>query len=575
MFHLLALASLLAQESPLRVEGTRLLDKEGKEVLLRGVSLPAGQGDRKDLERIAREWKANGVRLPVLPGEWKQKGPDALDARLDPLLDACRELGLRAIVSWQAVGNPKTGKAHRDLPEFDASLELARAFWTRTAARHRDKAWVLFELFNETSTMTWIDLKPALEALVAEVRRAAPESVVIVPGTDWAFDLRGPAADPLQGKNILYSWHPYPLRGTLWDSCVGEAAKKLPIMATEWGFNLDAETGSRGNTDDFGLPLLRLMEERRFHWTAAAWSDKGPTPLFDAQGGATPLGRLARAWLAGERPEPRPAVKDANDYAVWLRNVDLKALGESRFDLCVIDPAGMGRPFTRNEIDQLKWSPGGPKVVLAHVLIGRAEERRAYWQKDWSSKKPDWLGAPDSEERETHAVQYWDDRWQKLVLDTVEAVIDQGFDGACLGAVDAYRPLQEKQKDERARPRMSALVVRVSEHAKRKRRGFLVFARNAEELLEAPPYFAAIDGLLRDEGYFPRARMVGGQQLRDLEAVLDRMLKAGKKVLMTEFSKEPQQTEWFFEHCKVKGYLPYVVERDLGSLVVSKGHEPD
>jgi hypothetical protein len=76
---LITTLALAAQEgSPrLRVDGARLIDASGGEVLLRGVSLadPASGGFSNDHFRIiAREWKANAVRIPVDAASWKEKG---------------------------------------------------------------------------------------------------------------------------------------------------------------------------------------------------------------------------------------------------------------------------------------------------------------------------------------------------------------------------------------------------------------------------------------------------------------------------------------------------------------------
>ena len=64
--------------------------------------------------------------------------------------------------------------------------------------------------------------------------------------------------------------------------------------------------------------------------------------------------------------------------------MDLQAIGETRFDLVIMDYSRDGsdeRKFTADEIAALKESPGGTKTVLSYMSIGEAEDYRWYWQR--------------------------------------------------------------------------------------------------------------------------------------------------------------------------------------------------
>ncbi len=578
---LLALLLLSPQEPPpaLRIEGTKLLSKDGKEVLLRGVSIadplmPGVEFKKDHFEFLAKSWRANCVRVPVHPGHWKARGAAACDKLLDDAVAWCREFGLYAILDYHAIGNPKTGKAQKDKPEYDSSMETARAFWRHVAKRHGEKPWVLFEVFNEPMQITWADLKPLAAELVSIVREGAPESVVIVPGSDYTYDLRGPAADPLEAKNVMYAWHSYPVRGTTWDPYIGEARKKLPIIATEWGFDLNGDAVTTGSTDGFGLPILNMMEGAGIHWTAWCWHPQwGPPLLAGWDGGVTPFGRLVRAWLAGDRPKARISLKEANDAALWLEKPDLQALGESKFDLAVLDPAPGGKEIPKNDLEFLKWSAGGPKVVLAVLSIGEAEEARPYWK--GLPPNPEWLGPANPERRTRSRVRFWDEKWQKIVFDALDRIAAQGYDGVLLDAVEAWAFWQEKEKDPKAKPRMVDFVGLLSTRAKRRNRSFAVLVRNAEDLIENAGYLGSIDGVLREETYFPRGRVRLPLEVHRSQELLDKTVAAGKKAIVVEYAKEPHQIDFVYERAKVKGYVPVVTARELDRLVVHPGHEPD
>lgn len=571
---LLLLVSPQDGPSPLRVDGTKLLDRDGKEVRLRGVSLadPDALGaeyKREHFELLAKSWKANAVRLPIHPGAWKAKGKERFDKLLDDGIEWCRELGLYAIVDYHAIGNPKTGKAQKDKPEYDSTMDLARAFWKHVAARYKTKPWVVFEVFNEPMQISWEELRPIATELVGLIRAAAPDSLVIVSGPDYTYDLRGPGAQPIEAKNLLYAWHVYPVRGTSWDSYTAEIRKKAPVIATEWGYDLNGDSVTLGSTEAFGVPILNFMEAQGIHWTAWCWHPQWGPPMLSGWGGAvTPFGRLARGWLAGDRPKTRPSLKEANDFAPWIRKIDLKALGESKFDLCVIDLLREGKELTRNEIDDLKWSFGGPKLVLAWLAIGDADEARPYWQKEWSAKPPEWLG-PGAKAR------FWDEKWQKIALDQLERIQAQGFDGAVLEGAASWAYWQKKEKDDRAKPKMVEWVTRLSQAAKRRNKGFLVLSQNGEELVENAAFLGAIDGIVREETYFSRSRQYRANEIRDVEVLLEKAAAAGKKVLQIEYVTEEGHVEWVYERSKSRGFVPFIGVKELDRLVIHKGHEPD
>lgn len=577
---LLALLCLSpAQDGPpgLRVEGQKVVDKAGKPVLLRGVSIAdphaLGKDFRKEhFERLAREWKANCVRVPVHPGSWKAD-PARYDAILDQAVEWGRELGLYVIVDYHAIGNPKTGKAQDNKPEYESTMELARRFWKHVPPRHKGKGWVLYEVFNEPMGITWKDLRPLQAELVSLIREGAPESVVIVSGPDWTYDLRGPAEEPVEAPNLLYAWHVYPVRGTTWSAYIARALERFPVVATEWGFNLYGDNTSRGNAEEYALPLLRMMEEKGIHWTAWCWHPKWDPPLLDGWEGVTPSGKLVRAWLNGERPAPRPALKEVNDFTVWLRKLDLVALGASRFDLCVIDPLKEGKEVSRNDIELLKWSAGGPKLVLAWLPVGHADPDRPPWPKEG---RADWLGPHDLERRGRYRVKYWEESWHRLVRDQLDKIVVQGFDGAYLDGAEAFLAWEKHEKDERARPRMAGLVSMISDHAKtRRKKGFLVVAQNGELLIENEHFLRAIDGFAREEAYFYRGRQRQAREMIEVENLLDKASRAGKKVFAIEYLSEAEWVTWTYERAKTQGYVPYVTTPERDTLTVHSSHPPD
>ena len=71
------------------------------------------------------------------------------------------------------------------------------------------------------------------------------------------------------------------------------------------------------------------------------------------------------------------AVEDApNDFVYQLQGINLEAIGNTKFDLVVMDYSRDVEKFTAGEISALKISPGGSKTVLSYMSIGEAEDYR-------------------------------------------------------------------------------------------------------------------------------------------------------------------------------------------------------
>ena len=88
----------------------------------------------------------------------------------------------------------------------------------------------------------------------------------------------------------------------------------------------------------------------------------------------------------GSLSDPAAAQSDlsqVDDFLYQLQDLDLAAVGESRYDLVIMDYAADGTAdseYSAADISSLRASPGGPKVLLAYMSIGEAEDYRFYWQ---------------------------------------------------------------------------------------------------------------------------------------------------------------------------------------------------
>ncbi len=281
-----------------------------------------------------------------------------------------------------------------------------------------------------------------------------------------------------------------------------------------------------------------------------------------------------------------------NDFVYQLQDVNLEAMGNTRFDLCIIDYSLDGseeQRLTREQVAALKSSPGGPKLVLAYVSIGEAEDYRWYWQENWDADHngepdpgaPGWLGPANPDWPGNYRVHYWDIGWQAIVFTYLDKVIEVGFDGVYLDIVDAYEywgPGGESGLNRAtAEQEMVDFVKAIATHS-RSRPGmtsFGIFPQNAEGLGNHQDYVGIVTGIGREDVWYNGDDPQSPEETAAAIAGLDQFRKEGKLVLVTDYVRKPENIDDFYAKAKAKGYVPYATVRDLDSLTINHGHEPD
>lgn len=280
------------------------------------------------------------------------------------------------------------------------------------------------------------------------------------------------------------------------------------------------------------------------------------------------------------------ATETPNDFVYQLQRMDLDALGQTKFDLVIMDYSRDGsdeRRFTAAEIEDLKNSPGGPKQVLSYVSIGEAEDYRWYWQRSWDADRngkpdasaPTWLGSSNPDWLGNYKVRYWDPEWQRIVYDYLDRVIAAGYDGAYLDLVDAYSYWRRDHAT--AEADMVEFVKDIATYARTNGGGpdFRVYVQNAEELSRHPDYLAAVSGIGREDLFYNGNRPQSKSEVRYATRQLDRFKAAGKPVLVIDYVTKRDKINDFYRKASSRGYVPYATRRDLDVLTINRGHAPD
>ena len=264
-------------------------------------------------------------------------------------------------------------------------------------------------------------------------------------------------------------------------------------------------------------------------------------------------------------------------------------------------------------IDQLHTADH-PKLVLAYIDIGQAEEYRTYWQPDWRIGNPKWIVGDDPDGWEGNfPVAYWYDEWRNIWLDDngyLQAILNAGFDGVYLDWVEAYSDENvvafAEQDNVDPREEMIWWITDIAEFTRSQRPDFIVVAQNAAELAENDEYLDVIDAIAQEQVWFdggadndppgdcplPRTDAdIGTEAYRDQlsdacrqqyddfpdstlhvssEEYLQQLTLAydkGEIIFTVDYALEPEHIAWVYETSRALGFVPFVGNRALDQYV--------
>jgi hypothetical protein len=306
--------------APLHVEGRYLKDPAGNVVVLRGVALAdLREVNQRDSSAHVNEvvtrvsdadagFHAKVVRFTVYPEIWLPEPELYFAEHLLPAVEHATSLGLYVIIDWH------------EIADVEAVAERTAGFWRFMAPRFACSSNILYELFNEPmniETPSWQAWKARAQPWLDQIRRDAPNNVVLIGGPVWSQQIAEAATDPFIGENLAYVGHIYPVSsaGLLDDmSPIALAAAARPVVITEWGFR---DTGSAiwgGSRSTFGDPLKAFVERHGLSWTAwcadTLWEPVMFDPSWELLTGEGEMGGFVRDWLLERKDQDQPVVDE-------------------------------------------------------------------------------------------------------------------------------------------------------------------------------------------------------------------------------------------------------------------------
>lgn len=301
-----------------KVEGNKFVFANGDTAMFRGLSISdpdkiESQGEwNKQIFIDVKNLGANLVRIPVHPIAWRYRTPIGYLKLLDEAVQWSTELGMYVIIDWHSIGNLRTG-LFQD-PMYITSFTETLNFW-QIIARHftGHNTVAFYELFNEPTTyreelgsITWEEWRKMNEDMIRVIRAFDKETIPLVAGFDWAYDLTPLNLDPVNAEGIGYVVHPYGHKRTppyepKWDEAFGFVAAHYPVFATEFGFTL----GDLSMIDniEYGKAIIKYLEDRGISWSWWVYDpDWGP--------------QMIKSWDKRELTSNGKFFKDAADGKV-------------------------------------------------------------------------------------------------------------------------------------------------------------------------------------------------------------------------------------------------------------------
>lgn len=288
--------------SKLSVIGNKLVNEQGRQVRLKGLNpidplIHKQLGDSGCPEwgklyfDTMKQWGANVVRLSIHPAVWKYHGDSDTFAALDEALSWCEDNDMYAIIDFHSIGFPTRDTYKNDSDaiygnKYQTTTTDMKQFWQKISERYRgQKVVAAYELFNEPTISPnggspggqsdWLELKNFAEEIITEIRNNDSQTIILVGGLNWAYDLSHVALHPVSGNQIAYAVHPYPDK-TNWDSNFGLISNSYPVIVTEFGYG-PAGGGYHFDKDnysgtDYGTDIIDYLDSKAISWIAWSFS---------------------------------------------------------------------------------------------------------------------------------------------------------------------------------------------------------------------------------------------------------------------------------------------------------------
>lgn len=251
----LPVANVSAASTPVKkngrlsVKGTRLVNSQGRAVVLKGVSTHGINWfpqyvNKAAFKTLRDSWGVNCIRLAMYTEEYNGYCSGGNQAELRKLINNgvkyATELGMYVIIDWHILsdGNPVKNK------------KQAMSFFKYVAKKYKNQNNIFYEICNEPNGGTsWNMIKSYASSVIKTIRKYDKKNIILVGTPTWSQDVDVAADSPIKGySNIMYTFHFYTAtHGDSYRQKVQAAIQKgLPVFVSEFGIS---ESSGNGRID--------------------------------------------------------------------------------------------------------------------------------------------------------------------------------------------------------------------------------------------------------------------------------------------------------------------------------------
>lgn len=298
-------AQIVSRHGKLQVEGTKLKDEQGNNIVLRGMSFGWHNWypqfyNKEAVHWLRKDWHCTIVRaaMGIEPeGAYLQK-PEWSKKCITDVVDAAIREDIYVIIDWHS---------------HNIHLEEAKAFFAEMAQKYGDKPHVIYEIFNEPDYETWAEVKRYSIELIKTIRQYDPDNLILVGSPHWDQDIDIAANSPIEGyQNLMYTVHYYAAthKQDLRDKCNTALQKNIPVFISE-SAGMEA-TGDGALNHEEWQNWIDWAEKHQISWITWSVSSKDETcSVLKAK--ASPKGNWKERDLKESGIKVRALLKFYND----------------------------------------------------------------------------------------------------------------------------------------------------------------------------------------------------------------------------------------------------------------------
>ncbi len=293
-------------------------------------------------------------------------------------------------------------------------------------------------------------------------------------------------------------------------------------------------------------------------------------------------------------------------------NAAVDLLADTDYDMLVVEPGDTFKPDpddpdfsydTDYIVSQLSQKTAGdPRILLAYIDIGEAEDYRTYWQDSWVAPEgtnpgdPEFLVTVDPDGWEgNYPVAFWQQEWKDFWLGAdgiVANLAGRGFHGVYMDWVEAYDDeyINAFAEGEGIDPseEMMTFIEEIGEAGRAIYPDFLVVSQNAPYLLDADPtrYATIIDAIATEDTWFygegdaewddlTAGDLSGGIRHEDDYSTASRITQSKRyldldiPVFTVDYCISEDNADQVYQDARSNGFIPLVTRVSLSDITES------